>query len=289
MIRAVARYFRYRRITAAPEDSLRETLAPIGLTTRGAVEDPGSEGTTWRDSLELALELGIAERRDGEVAFDERLLAALAADDVSSFRGALLHVVLASEHNEGLWDAGEGSWSSVGAREFSRIAVWFFENRQGPLTSEMAYSAARVSVGGPDKLVENIEQWRVFVRWAEALGLVSRVGTSWLPDPTVAIEEELAGIFGERDELPALKVRDDLCRSVPVLRRGAYAGGLDAFLVEKPRRLEDEAGRALEFALRRLERRQLISFDRRSDADQLILSDPHSSENPTHILWRRSK
>ena len=55
---------------------------------------------------------------------------------------------------------------------------------------------------------------------------------------------------------------------------------------DKPRRLAAEAGPALAFALSRLERRGLIDFDRRSDADQLVLSDPHSTDNPTHITWR---
>jgi hypothetical protein len=292
MFRALARYCRQRDIGAAPEDSLRETIAPTGLTSRagGGEESASGEGTVWRDSIELALELGIVERRDGDLVFDQRVMTELAADDVPSFRRALRRIVLAPEHNDGLWDSdgGEG-WSSLGAREFSRIAVWHLETPPGTLSTETAYDAARRSVEGPAKLVENVEQWRVFVRWAEALGLISRVDSFPLPDPTIAVGEELAEVFSGQDELPALKVRDGLAHSVPVLRHGAYARGLDDFLLEKPRRLEAEAGPALAFALARLERRRLISFDRRSDADQLVLSDPHSSENPTHVLWRGSK
>jgi len=290
LLRAVARYLRYRSMTEVGEDSLRRTIAPNSFIAPGTREDVGAvEGSMWRDSIDLAVEFRIAERRDGQLAFTEQTVEDLAADDLAIFRRTLRRIVLSPEHNQRLWESSEGGWPSAGAREFSRVAVWFFELHPEPMTNESAYDAAQQSVQGSDKLIENVEQWRIFARWAEALGLISRLEPTWLADPTVAVEEELAEVFGPRDELPALQLRDDLARAIPLLRPGEYVDGLDAFLTEKPTRLDDEAGPALAFALSRLESRGLIDFDRRSDADQLILADPHSSENPTHILLRGSR
>lgn len=286
MLRAIARYCVYRGIANAPETELQGALVPQGLTSRQADDAAGSEGTVWRDTIDLMLELGIADRRDGELAFRDDVLTDLAAEETPTFRRVLRSIILAPEHNSGLWDHADGdAWPSSAAREFSRIAVWLLETQVGELSGD-AYEVARRSVEGPTKLVENVEQWRVFLRWAEAVGLTSRVGTFQLPDPTVAIEEELPDVFLSKEDLPALKVRDGLLSAIPVLRNGAYSSGLDRFLVDKPRRLHAEAGPALAFALSRLERRGVIGFDRRSDSDQLVLSDPHSTDNPTHITWR---
>jgi hypothetical protein len=232
------------------------------------------------------LELGIGERRDGELVFREDALTNLAAEETSAFRRAVRSIILAPEHNTGLWDhAGGDAWPSSAAREFSRIAVWLLETPVGELAGDDAYEIARRSVEGPTKLVENVEQWRVFLRWAEAVGLTSRVGVLQLPDPTVAIEEELPHVFGSKKDLPALKVRDGLVSAIPVLRNGAYSSGLDRFLVDKPRRLPADAGPALAFALSRLKRRNVIDFSPASDAAQLVLSDPDSKDNPRHIVW----
>lgn len=287
MLRALARYCRYRNVAILEEDRLREAIAPTSLTVRESGSTVPAAGTAWKDSVDLAIELGIAERREGLLSFDEQLIAELASDGVPGFRRALRRIVLAPENNDGLWEHGEGErWSSEGAREFSRIAVWLLETDSRGLVRDKAYETARRLVGGPAKLVENVEQWRVFVRWAEALGVISGVSNLHLPDPTVAVEEELVDVFSSEAELPALRVRDEVSGQLPVLRNGEYAEGLQRFLIEKPRRLDAEAGPALSFALMRLKRRGLILFDRRSDADQLILRDPHSDENPTHILWK---
>jgi hypothetical protein len=234
------------------------------------------------------LELGLAERRDGDLILEESALGGLADEQTSVFRRTLRSLVLAAEHNSALWEHAEGeAWASTASREFSRIAVWFLEKPVGGLSDDF-YEVARREVEGPTKLVENVEQWRVFIRWAEALGLMSRLGGLQLPDPTVAVEEELSGVFGSKSLLPALQVRDGLVSALPVLRNGAYASGFDRFLNQKPRRLASEAGPALAFALIRLERRGVIAFARPSDSDQLILSDPHSPDNPTRIKWEQA-
>jgi hypothetical protein len=286
MIRALARYCEYRGVYEVEEERLRDTLAPATLLTpRSGETTAGATGTVWKDSIDLAVELGIAAREDGVVRFQEALIADLAAADVSSFRRSLRRVVLAHEHNDGLWDqTADSTWSAQGAREFSRIAAWVLDSAPGELTFDGAYEASRRAIEGSAKLIENVEQWRVFVRWAEAIGLSSRVADYQLCDPALAVEEEIGDVFAGGDSvLPARSVRDRLVTVLPVLRDGTYTRGLDRFLAKRPRRLPNEAGHALAFALRRLAARGVITFDRQSDADQLILDDPQSDRNPTHI------
>src|SRR5256885_1316333 len=87
MIRALARYCDYRGITTVDEERLRETIAPPLLTSGGGTESVGGgAGTAWKDTVDLAIELGIGKRDDHVLEFDGGLLADLAVDDVSRFR-----------------------------------------------------------------------------------------------------------------------------------------------------------------------------------------------------------
>src|SRR5438477_4556009 len=114
MIRALARYCEYRGMHEVDEERLRETLAPATLVPpRSGETTAGGAGTAWKDSVDLAVELGIVVRGDGVVRFQEALLADLAAADVSSFRRSLRRVDLAHEHNDGLWDqTADSTWSA---------------------------------------------------------------------------------------------------------------------------------------------------------------------------------
>lgn len=274
MLRAIARYCECRNVTETPELQLRRVISPqVG----------NEEGTLWDDTIGLAGELGLLTKEEDSLRFEPEVTREIAAGDERAFRRALRRRVLDAEHNDGLWSAVPRGWSAEGSREFSRIAAWFLQTPVEALQATDPYDLARREVTGPKdaKLVENDTQWRAFLRWATTLGLASTVGGVPFPDPTVAVEEEL-GDLPSSGELAAPSFRDHIVERLPVLLGGRYASGLDAHLRVPPRRDERSAGVGLSLALRRLARRPVIAFDRRSDAEDLRLdgSDP----SPTHIL-----
>lgn len=274
MLRALARYCDYRGVKAAPEEHLRNVISQ---------HRADAEGSVWSDTILVAEELGVLSKDDsGVLRLDRSTIRELAADDDKTYRRALRRRVMGVEHNNDPWSTTDGRWSSEGAREFSRIAAWLLQVPIETLQTDGPYELARKDVKGPseDKLVENEIQWRTFVRWGIALGLVSVIDDLVLPDPTVAIEEELADLLPSR-EAHVVAFKDAVVERLPVLLGGAYTRGLDTFLREPPHRSPRAAGSGLSLALRRLERRGVIDVDRRSDAEHLELDG--LGRQPTHL------
>lgn len=287
MVRAIARYCAFRGTSEIDESELEGAVAPMSLGDGGRGAPKG--GSVWSDTIGLCEEFGLVTKGGGTVRVDERVTEQFAEGDVARFRANLRAEVFASANNDGLWETTrKGSWSSDASREFSRVAVWFLEQRPDELLNadDTPYALARKEVEREgEKLVENQEQWRVFCRWAGALGLAMPVGDQHVPDVTQAVAEEFSMMFRSTQTLPAPDVRDELLKRIPVLRDGAYAGGLWKFVANSPTSAASEAGPAVGFALRRLSIRELISFKYDSDAPQLPIGEPEG-QNPSHVTWR---
>jgi hypothetical protein len=277
----LGRYCRFRDIAAIPEDEAAAVIAPPPLNS--------GEGSVWKDSVDLAEELGAVSRSSGELKLLGPVWEDIGHGDVSSARRGLRRLVLAAEHNEGLWSKSKGAWSADGAREFSRIAVWFLQvpiEETGP-GGESPYTVARNMVEGPTDalLVENDEQWRVFERWGSALGLVASFDEVALADPTAAVADEITDVFSGSERLPSREVRDKILNAIPVLQGGRDAEGLDRWLRDRPSREAAHAGVGLSVALLRLKAAGVLRFEQRSDGDRLILS--YAEESPTDIVLTR--
>ena len=144
-----------------------------------------------------------------------------------AFRRSLREIVFAKHNNDGLWKVSDGRWPTRASTEFSRITSWFldqpFELSQSDLSAR-----ARPQLKTTLRLIENPDQGRVFERWCLALGLGGTIFGDLLPDPVLAIEEELPESTGDAEELPALTFRDRLLERLPTLTGGAYTEGLDS-------------------------------------------------------------
>lgn len=283
MWRSVARYWRYRGFESIEEENLERVLAPASV-----VSSRGS-GSTWKDSLDLAEELGLLTREAGTVEAVSEEWPALASDDLAEFQAALRRVLLAASNNSDLWGSQDEKWSSNESREFSRIAVWFL---QCPVRDSFGADAASLAlkhVAGPSdaKLIENPEQWRVFVRWALASGLIDRVGKGYVPDPSAAVAFELRNVYSSAAERPSLAVRDALVERIPVLEGGEYFSGFGSFMRDDGARVEpgsNLAGVGLSIALERLRKAGHIDYREKSDGDRLVLSV--GELHPTDLKWR---
>lgn len=287
MLRCIFGYLALRDRSEIDIRELRQVVAsaPVVQADKGPEPDAdwNEEGSMWRDSIDVAVELGALQRDGDGITVGDPTLAGAAADE-GSFRTALRRRVLAAENSDGLW---EGSWSQAGAREFARIAVWALMKPVDAFVSSNAYESAREEVAGPDdaKLVENQDQWRVFVRWATALGLASTLERVLLPDPTVAVRDELKDSLNADSDALAPELRDALVERIPVLAHGRLAQGVARHLREAPEKAHpNEAGHGLSVALERLHRQGALSFDVRSDAPSLRLAGDIG--DPTHIAMR---
>jgi hypothetical protein len=121
-----------------------------------------------------------------------------------------------------------------------------------------------------DSFIGTEEQWRAFLRWAQALGCATLASSSQgrrlvLPDPTGAIREELPAVGP--DGLAAAEFRDALIKSLPILDGGRISDYMSSVRVaSRDPRGDAMAGPAFSFALRRLHKRQVICLLQEADA-----------------------
>ena len=284
LLRCIFGYLSLRERTDIDAGDLRQVIASAPVVQGEKNPEPDADwkedGSMWRDSIDVAVELGALTRDGDRLTVGDQSLLGAAADE-GSFRSALRRRVLAADNTDGLWD---GSWSQVAAQEFARIAVWALMKPVDALMSRDAAGAAQKEVAGPDdaKLVENPDQWRVFVRWASALGLTSTLDRALIPDPTVAVRDELDDSFKDAGEVSALDLRDGLVQRIPVLAHGRLAQGITHHLRDGPQKAHpNDAGEGLSVALERLQREGTVGFEVRSDAPSLRLTG--AVADPTHV------
>lgn len=186
--------------TGAGVDRLRKALAPAAVIESGRAGRTAEVPPVLLDSLAVGVDIGLL---DVEGVRDQRLwilrnqyvkqLRAMPAADSRAFRSLLLRrlgarALQSVERGEEPPDVPFGLvWLLTVDPLRTMSEVW----DQGP---SKAFEQA-----GMRSAVANPEQWRPFLRWARALGVVNLTATAGKPqmsvDPTRAIEDVL-------DELP---------------------------------------------------------------------------------------
>jgi hypothetical protein len=176
----------------------------------------------------------------------------------------------ATADSDGEQIAGE-TLVTTGAREFTRIQAWLYTH--DPLGKAFIWGGADKQRRGVQQaqsqsrnFVVNNTRWNAFRRWSLYLGLSRQDGATTagvIPDPTVAILDELADLRGDTPQRPLSEFRTELGKRLPVLDTGAYRKAVLADLGQQ----DDEAtlSRPLVLALTRLERRGLVTLEQLAD------------------------
>jgi hypothetical protein len=118
---------------------------------------------------------------------------------------------------------------------------------------------------------QNDTRWPGFQDWAPALGFAwtSRIPrkSSFMVDPTEAVDDTLPQLFDDRDDLPQADFFAGLAERLPVVDRGSYRRQVEARLGGTWRRVDDhEVSPSLSLALLRLESAGRLRLELRSDA-----------------------
>lgn len=162
---------------------------------------------------------------------------------------------------------------TTGAREFNRIQAWLYTfdplgaafvwaggDKQGRRGVQQSQQADR-------RFVVNDFRWNAFRRWSLYLGLSrqdGRTGAGVIPDPTVAIFDELPDLRASGNEQrPLSDFRNELAVRIPVLDGGSYRTAVLAALGQQA--ADDELSRPLTLALARLERGGHLSLEHLAD------------------------
>jgi len=143
-----------------------------------------------------------------------------------------------------------------------------------------------------DSYISGPDQWRPFIRWAVGLGFaeLSQVGSRRLilPDPTVALAEELPPIPAAG--VPARDFYAAVTKELPVLDGGRISEFMRAERAEcADPRGDAMVGPAFSLALRRLERERVIGLRREADAGYRVNCVLHGQRWTFDRVTRRNE
>lgn len=141
---------------------------------------------------------------------------------------------------------------------------------------------------GDFNLTSNL-RWQHFGYWCIYLGLANIITISdkdyICPDPTEAINNELAYVFKEKKELPIRDVMNRLSKALPILEFGHIRKDLNESIREGLYLADNQLSFATSLAFFRLEERQQIKLHHKSDAESMSLQNGDGSEVISHIIY----
>ncbi|EAQ80583.1 protein DpdG [Blastopirellula marina] len=248
-----------------------------------------------KQTLNNWIQLGLLNDKEGKISIDRSLSSEIKKTfEHGHLALACRQRVLAVENNQRFWEAEDN-----GSSDFCRAASWM-----------LAQNVFDVEVVG-HKAVEEIEvqQLREFsaftndTRWAGFKAWASFLGFGWIGrypnkntfviDPTTAVSESLAEVFGKSKELAQEQFFRTLADVLPVIDGGVYRSQveekIDRASWKEPK--SSEISTSLSRALSRLHEREEIQLENRADAIKRTLLGRNNRplRNVSHIIWKGGK
>ena len=198
------------------------------------------------------------------------------------FLRALRQVVFLPQNSARLWEA-EGSQCA----DLTRGLSWLLaQNIYSVDTSSAVVVQQLESVQVKDetkRILQNDTRWNGLRTWAIFLGF-GYSSEHTMPDPTLAVEAELSGLFVEHKVLSASEFLEGLADRLPVLDNGAIRSQVESILdpSEWQQPPENYLSTSLSRAIVRLASAGKIGLENRSDSpSHLALQGSGAQE------WRR--
>lgn len=271
-----------------PKPCLSALMAPSTVPLREG-------GGFFRSSILRATELGLVQSTDDTVALSAAH-SSMEPGDVQAFRVRMRRSVFDPTYAEPFFD--EEKRRGVSA-DLLRALAWFLAVDGCVSGASWAAAESRLrETMRPDRphTPQGQVRWNAFRAWATLLGFGWDAGSgrvkAFVPDPAVAIRDELPEIFGNKQALTQKEFRDSLALHLPVLDGGTYRNRMEAALMpaavrrEHPRQFSASTTRAL----RRLRALGVLRWDRRSDTDLAFLGAPSTpgSESASHFILKEA-
>lgn len=221
---------------------------------------------------------------------DGRISLSKGYEDPKNLPSFCREVLFRDENNQNFWDS-EGTRAADFTRGLAFILCQDIYSNDFNNHPQVQSLEGRQIGDESRRILGNDTRWNGLRAWSEFLGFFWSDPRLW-PDPTSAIREELAGLFGAQQELTATAFIERIAERIPVLDQGRYRleveRALDTQEWQAPAR-PNMLSTSLSRALWRLSRPGgPLRFEERSDAgDGRILQRSGGREWPrfTHVLF----
>ena len=218
-------------------------------------------------------ELGLFGEMNGAIILAEPYRSALGknADDAEARLPRVARTVaLLPSNNARFWESEEAK-----SADLSRGVAWMLAQDVYALdvnSDRLAELEGRQLIDSSDqRIAQNNTRWNGLKTWMLYLGF-ARDGMQWVVDPTQALREALADIFGSNRELSGPAFVQRAASVLPVLDGGAYRVQVEGALKESvwPRLRPGLVSTSLSRAIQRLEREGFIALSNRSDTEGVV-------------------
>ncbi|GEO12618.1 protein DpdG [Microvirga aerophila] len=265
-----------------------ELLAACGGDVQGV--DPGHLTRT----LNRWTELGLFGTDGGMVVMCEPFRSALnkSADDVEDRLPRIVRTIaLAPQNNARLWESEESK-----SADLSRGIAWMLAQDVYTIDTtvdRLAELEAHQLIDRGRPIVQNNTRWNGLRTWMVYLGF-ARHGTPWTIDPTVAVRDSLAEIFGPNQQLTAPAFVERVAAVLPVMDGGLYRAEVEGALKDAAwfRMRPGLISTSLSRAIQRLDREGYILVEQRSDAEGSVTLtgyDQRQWRDITHVSLKYAK
>ena len=242
------------------------------------------------------IQLGLLKEDSGKISIERSLATAVKKSvDHSALASLARQHVLAAVNNQRFWEAEDNR-----SADFSRAASWMLAQNvfDIQIVGHKAIEAIEVTQLSTDfRAFTNDTRWTGFKAWAPFLGFgwIGRFPTknTFVIDPTVAVANSLAQVFGKDKELPQEQFFRRLAEVLPVIDGGDYRLKVEEKINQsnwKPPK-PSEVSTSLSRALSRLHDSGDLVLDERSDASKrtLIGRNNRVLRNVSHVVWKGRK
>ena len=281
---------------AREKEIVRENLIdicspPIGNTSEK--EGESSSNARLRATLNRWLSFGLFEENDGKIKLK---YAPAKGEELDSFALRLpvicCELLLQSESALPLWDSeGAVSEDNIGrSADLCRGLAWCLA--QDIYTLPSVYSevedVVRSQVESGRFIFLNDTRWGGLRTWARYLGFATGSDSGFLFDPTSIVRAHLKHVMKKNESLVAVEFVSRLASRIPVLDTGIYRIEVERALKKETWRSSspDHLSSSLSFALRRLQKQGIISFESMADAGSRLALTGQSGrtwEDFTHV------
>lgn len=253
-------------------DELESLLSPAALAGKADEEESGGS-TTPSEVMREAKNLGLVqENKDKVWAVPAQLRGLDDAGLLDYLEQRLVRPDLASQCEQG---------------QVPRALAWL-------LMQDPAKSLSWTQI--PDWAIKEIHAYEMTNNspyqqmgyWARYLGYAWRFeagkGSRFLvPDPTEAMKRHLRAILGKGQRMDIAGLMAQLAVRSPILEGGAVRQELEERLPAQDRRRPNALSASTSLALMRLSSSGVIHFERRADADAMLLSPWAQSQPVSHV------
>jgi hypothetical protein len=274
---------------AREKEIVRENLIEMCSPPTGNVneeEGDSSSSARLRATLNRWISFGLFEEDNGKVKLKYGPTKGEVLDSfVMRLPGICCELLMQSDSALPLWDIeGVVKEDNLGkSADLCRGLAWCLAQDIYTLPSVFSEieDVVRPQIEAGRFIFLNSTRWPGLRTWARYLGFATGSDSEFLFDPTSVVQAQLKNVIKKNESLVAGEFVSRLASRIPVLDRGIYRIQVERALKKEtwPSPASDHLSSSLSFALKRLQRQGVLSFESMADTGSRLTLTGQSGRN----------